>query len=209
MTHDPHGSHSHVPARTVLLAAGITLFAGIVEVFGAWMGRSLFLAADAIHLIAHLGIFGVLLIPPGRFHDRGEDVTTLTVLLIVLMIAMGILYASIRELVSARGEPPQAIFMLLAIVGLLANLATAVLLRKPAEHRWSFRAALAHELSDGALTVVGLLGVPAIEFLEWSWVDPGLSLTIGAWLMVWSLRLLIRRIRGGPEVWRHETAAQS
>ncbi|HLY73961.1 MAG TPA: cation transporter [Planctomycetota bacterium] len=208
MNPDLARTHSHVPAKLVLTATGITLLAGAVELLGAWRGRSLFLAADAIHLVAHLGIFGVLLIPPGRFHERGEDVTTVAVLLLVLIIAMGIAYASIRELISARGDAPEPLFMLLALIGLVANLATAYLLRKPAENLWSFRAALAHELSDGALTVVGLLGVPAIKIAGWPWVDPGLSLMIGAWLMAWSGRLLIRRVRGGPKIWGQETGAR-
>lgn len=203
---DLHGGHSHVPARRVLAAAGITLLAGAIELAGAWKGRSLFLVADAIHLLAHLAIFGILLIPPGHWHRRGEDITTLMVLGIILAIALGVEYASIRELVSPGSEAPEAAYMLLALVGLGANLATAYLIRKTAQERWSFRAALAHELSDGALTIVGLVGVPAIKFFGWSWVDPGLSLMIGVWLMGWSIRLLVQRVRGGPGVWTQETA---
>ncbi|HXX92686.1 MAG TPA: cation transporter, partial [Planctomycetota bacterium] len=170
---DLHGDHSHIPARNVLAAAGITLLAGAVELAGAWKGRSLFLVADAIHLLAHLAIFGILLIPQGRWHRRGEDVTTVMVLAIVLLIALGVEATSIREFLSPVHEPPQSAYMLLALGGLAANLTSAYLFRRGARERWSFRAALAHELSDGALTVAGLLGVPAIKLFGWTWVDPG------------------------------------
>jgi cobalt-zinc-cadmium efflux system protein len=205
---DLPGVHAHVAPRTVLTAAGITLLAGGIEILGAWKGRSLFLLADAIHLLAHLAIFGILLIPPGPRHRHGEDLSTLTILGIVFVIAIAIEFASIRELCSNPGEVPRAAFMLLAILGLLANLATAFLFRKMARERWSFRAALAHELSDGAMTVAGLMGIPAIKIFGWHWVDPGLSLLIGVWLMAWSLRLLTRRVRGGPEVWMQETSGR-
>ena len=50
------------------LAAGITVLAGGIELVSSQASGSLFLLADAVHLLAHLGIFLVLLIPPGRLH---------------------------------------------------------------------------------------------------------------------------------------------
>lgn len=207
-------AHSHIPPRTVLTALVITLAAAGVELAGAWQGGSLFLAADAVHLVAHLGIFGVLLIPIsrrhalGRFgpaaHERVEDRATIAVLTLVLLIALGITGASLRHLASAPDEPPDPGLMLLALLGLAANMATAYLFKDPAETHWSFRAALAHELSDGALTIAGLAGALAIKLFAWHWVDPGLSLAIGAWLGVWSVRLLHRRVRSGPRAWTIE-----
>ncbi|PYM84749.1 MAG: hypothetical protein DME09_07850 [Candidatus Rokuibacteriota bacterium] len=88
--------------------------------------------------------------------------------------------------------------------GLGANMTTAYLFKDPSETHWSFRAALAHELSDGALTVAGLLGALAITLFSWPWVDPGLSLAIALWLCVWATRLLARRIRVGRTVWTLE-----
>jgi cobalt-zinc-cadmium efflux system protein len=199
-----HAGHAHVPARTVLTAVVVTVLAAGVELGGAWIGGSLFLAADAVHLVAHLGIFGVLLIPTTRWHEQGEDVATMAVLTVVAFVAIGITITSIRDLLATPDEPPEPGFMLLALVGLSANMTAAYLFRNPAEKRWSFRAALAHELSDGALTIVGLVGALAIKLFAWHWVDPSLSLVIGLWLGVWAARLLARRIRVGREAWRLE-----
>jgi Co/Zn/Cd efflux system component len=79
--------------------------------------------------------------------------------------------------------------------------ATAYLFADPARQRWSFRAALAHELADGSLTFVGLVGAGAIKLFGWRWVDPGLSLTIAVWLGAWASRLLARRARLGRGAW--------
>ena len=78
---------------------------------------------------------------------------------------------------------------------------TASLFKDPAETHRSFRAALAHELSAGALTVAGFLGALAIKLCYWPWVDPGLSLAIGVWLGAWAARRVARRIRFGRTVW--------
>src|SRR5438128_1836551 len=79
------------------------------------------------------------------------------VLGIVVIIALALTFHAADELHSGGLAPPVASYMLLALVGLAANLTTAYLFRDPAETRWSFRAALAHELADGALTIAGLI----------------------------------------------------
>jgi cobalt-zinc-cadmium efflux system protein len=193
--------HLHIPARRVLLAFGITLAAAAIEYLGARRSGSLFLVADAAHLVAHLGIFLVLLIPTKARHDRAEDFTTNVVLVLVLLIAIGIAWDALKALASGSREPPVPSSMLLSLLGLGANLTTAFLFKDPAEEHWSFRAALAHELSDAAMTVGGLVGALAIELFNLRWVDPGLSLGIAMWLTLWSLRLFWRRIRLGRVAW--------
>lgn len=176
------------------------MLAGVVELATSAASGSLFLLADAIHLLAHLGIFLVLLIPPGRLHGASEDVATVSVLLIILAIAGWVVWMSVRRLLHPTGEVPNPAAMLVSILGLVANACSALLFRRPAESHFSFRAALAHELSDGAMTLAGLLGAGCISLFGWTWVDPALSLVIGGWLGVWAGRLLIRRVARGPGV---------
>ena len=181
-------------------AAAITILAGGIELWTSARSGSLFLLADAIHLLAHLGIFLVLLIPPGRLHGAGEDVATVGVLLIVIGIATWVVLASVHALLHPAGEPPNPAAMLVSLLGLAANVCSAVLFRKPAAAHFSFRAALAHELSDAAMTLAGLIGAGCIALFGWHWVDPTLSLFIGGWLGLWAGRLLWRRARLGPGV---------
>jgi cobalt-zinc-cadmium efflux system protein len=203
-THDHHGhdhSHAHVAANRVLAAIALTLAAAAVELFGSFAGHSLFLTADAVHLIAHLGIFLVLLVRPGERHTTREDRTTLAVLAIVGSIALGIGADSVRGLLDRPASLPHAGAMLLALVGLAANLATAWLFRDPARERFSFRAALAHELADASLTIVGLAGAIVLAVTGAWWIDRALSLLIGVWLLGWVGRLLVARFRLGPGAW--------
>jgi cobalt-zinc-cadmium efflux system protein len=177
------------------------LVAASAEVLGSWRSGSLFLTADALHLFAHLGIFCVLLIPTSRWHARGEDFAAIGVLGVVTLIAFGITAEATEKLLSKATEAPPPSFMLLALLGLGANLVTAYLFRDPADTHWSFRAALAHELADASVTIVALVGALAIKLFAWRWVDPVLTLLVGVWLIVWAGRLLARRIRFGPGVW--------
>jgi len=184
----------------VALAAAITVLAGGVELFASQASGSLFLLADAVHLLAHLGIFLVLLIPPGRLHGASEDLGAVAVLAIVVAIAGWVVWLSVDHLLHPPEELPDAAAMLVALLGLAANTCSALLFRKPAATHFSFRAALAHELSDGGMTLAGLAGAACISLFGWRWVDPTLSLVIGGWLGLWSVRLLLRRVRRGPEV---------
>jgi Co/Zn/Cd efflux system component len=193
-------AHLHVGPGRVAMAATVTVLAAVVEISVARHAGSFFLVADAVHLLAHLAIFVVLLLPQTGRHAIREDVMSCSVLMIVLAIACIIGGESVHAVRRSEVEPPPAA-LLFSLFGLGANLVTAALFREPAHGRWSFRAALAHELSDASLTVVGLLGAAAIAWFHLRWVDAGLSFIIAAWLAAWASRLLLRRIRNGPSVW--------
>jgi cobalt-zinc-cadmium efflux system protein len=193
-------AHRHVAPARVLAAAGLTVAAAAIELAAARAAGSLFLTADAVHLAAHLGIFLVLLLPTRGRHAAREDAVSCAVLVLVVAIAAWIAVGSLGGLL-ARRPPPRPALMLASLLGLVANLASAWLFRDPARERWSFRAALAHELADGALTVAGLAGAGAIALWGLAWVDPALSLSISLWLGTWAARLLARRWRLGPRAW--------
>jgi len=150
-----------VEAWRVLAAAGITLLVALIELLGSRFAGSLFLVSDAIHLLAHLAIFTVLLIPRRRGGDR-EDLLTCGILVLILFIGAALGRESMEGLLRARPAPAPAL-LLLSLAGLAANLLTSFLFRDPARVRWSFRAALAHELSDAALTVIALEGAGSLS----------------------------------------------
>jgi cobalt-zinc-cadmium efflux system protein len=181
----------------------MTILAAVLEMSVAWMSGSLFLVADSVHLVAHLGIFTVLLIPSRGSHEGREDLATTTILVLVIAVAGAIGFHSVSHLLEPE-PPPRPVAMLVSILGLGANLITAWLFRRPARERWSFRAALAHELSDASLTVAGLLGALVIAFFHFTWVDPGLSLAVAIWLGAWATRLIVKRVLLGRAAWEIE-----
>jgi cobalt-zinc-cadmium efflux system protein len=167
----------------------ITLFAGGWELFAAWYGRSLFLLADAVHLLAHMGIYGALLIPRRAWNHRGERVGTSVVLLVVVGVACGIVWESASGLVKGHERAEPAAY-LTSLLGLGANLVTAWMFRDPARRQLSFLAAFVHELSDGGVTVLALVGAGIMALTGWRWIDSALGLGLGVWLVGWSLKWL-------------------
>jgi cobalt-zinc-cadmium efflux system protein len=157
--------------------------------------------ADDVHLVAHLAIFGVLLMRVDQGHEITEDRAIIAVLALIAAIAIGIDVGAARALVAGPLEPPEPGLMMVAVLGLGANMTTAWLFQRPAQSRWSFRAALAHELADGMITIAGLLGAFVIALRGWCWVDPALSFAVGLWLTLWVLRLVRMRVRHGARAW--------
>lgn len=194
-------AHSHPPSSRVLAAAAVTAGASVVDIVASRAGRSLFLQADAVHLVAHLGIYVVLLLPArDPRHKEREDHRTIAVLTMVLVIAALIGVESFQELSRHGGSASPAV-MTISLVGFGANLFSAWLFQRPARAHFSFRVAMAHEVSDASLTLVGLAGAGAIALFGWRWVDPALSIAIAAWLAFWATSLLVRRHRHGPSLW--------
>ena len=193
-------AHVHVSAGRVIAAAVVTLLAAGIELLVSRTAASLFLSADALHLLAHLGIFVILLLPAAAAHDAREDVATCAVLLVVIAVAVWIGRDSWSGLLDAR-PPPSPRALLISLCGLTANLVTAWLLRGAAQRRWSFRAALAHELADASLTVAGLIGAGVIALFHVGWIDPALGLGVSLWLLGWAGRLIVRRVREGRSAW--------
>jgi len=170
----------------------VTIAAATIELHASYRGSSLFLASDALHLFAHVGIFAALLVPPGSLRGRGEGLATLGVVGSVLAIALLQAGSALRALLWGGSPPPAATTLLFSLVGLAANIASAAFLKAGADLRASFRAALAHELSDGALTIAALAGAVAIQLWGLGWVDPALCLATAISLATWCIRLLAR-----------------
>ena len=98
-------AHLHVGPGRVATAAAVTVLAAVVEIAVALRAGSYFLVADAVHLLAHLAIFVVLLLPQHGRHAVREDVMSCAVLTIVLAIACAIGGESVHALVRPAREP--------------------------------------------------------------------------------------------------------
>ena len=162
------------------LAACITVLAGGVELFSSHASGSLFLLADAVHLLAHLGIFLVLLIPPGRLHGASEDLGAVAVLLIIMAIAGWLLWLSVDRLLRPpEGCRPRRDADRPRRADSEHLLGAALPQSRPRPTSPSARRSRT-SCSDGAMTLGGLAGAGCIAVFRWRRVDPTLGLVIRA-----------------------------
>ncbi len=115
-------------------------------------------------------------------YKRAEVIATLVNSLILLLLSAFLVYESYLRFLSP-GEISTEIMLPVAIVGLAANLFTAVLLHSPSRGSMNIRSAYLHILGDTVSSVAVIIGGFAIVLWHALWVDPLITVLISAYLI--------------------------
>ncbi|MGH2614200.1 MAG: cation diffusion facilitator family transporter [Thermomicrobiales bacterium] len=190
-----------VDRRPLVIALGITATFLVVEVIGAYVSNSLALLADAAHMLTDVAAIGLALFamwlagrptrPERTFgHLRAEILAALVNAVTLIVMAIYIFWEAWRRL----QDPPDVQsgpMLVVAVAGLLANIAAAWVLSRGEGHRDNLntRGAFLHVLGDllgSAATIVAAL---VIWLTGWYAADPVLSVLIGGLVVfgAWSL----------------------
>src|SRR5437879_8735351 len=169
----------------LVTALGLTAAFCVVEVLGALWTGSLALLADAGHMLTDVGATALALFAisiagrpptPAKTYGyyRAEILAALVNAVALLVVAAGILIETYRRLLA----PPAILggpMLTVAVVGLVVNLACAVLLHGAAESSLNVRAAYLEVLGD-ALSSVGVVVAAALVLVTgWTIADPLVS----------------------------------
>lgn len=174
--------------RALSWAFGLTASFMVVEALVGWWSGSLALLADAGHMLADAGALALALAAqrwagrgPGRATTygfrRAEVLAAFVNGAVLAVVAVFVVKEAVQRWVhptSIRGEG----MLVAACVGLLVNLAVAVILARSHEGSVNVRAALAHVLSDAAGSVAAILAAVAVLAFSWNRADPILSALI-------------------------------
>ena len=200
-SHGAHAGHHGVSRRSALLwALGANAAFLVVEIAGGLAFGSLALLADGVHMVADVAALGVALVaqvlaerPASARHtyglQRAEVVGAQANAILLVAAAAWIAVAAAGRF----GDPPEidgAGVALVAAVGLVVNVASAIWLARAAGRSLNLRGASWHLASD-ALGSVGAL-VAGLAALWWSAprVDVVASVLVAALVAVAGVRLL-------------------
>jgi len=164
MSHD----HTHSTNRNrLLIAIGIVAAVLVVEVVGAWLSGSLSLLADAGHMLSDLAGLVIALMAtivaarPATDRQtfgyrRAEVFGALINGLILVVVAVVVTIGAIGRLVGGEPEVHSVPMLIVAVIGLVANLGALLLLRPAAGHSINMRGAYLEVLGDlvGSATVI-------------------------------------------------------
>jgi len=197
-------SYRHVEKRKLLLASLLTGVMMVVEVAGGLLTNSLALISDAGHMLTHLFALVISLValifasrPPTEKKTFGfyrlEILAALINGVTLLLITSWIFYQVYHRLLEPK--PVASLQMLvIAVMGLLVNLTTAVILSGPSVRSLNTRSALFHLLGDALSSVGVVLGAVAIYFTGQWIIDPLLSIAICILILVWSYKLIMESV---------------
>jgi len=164
MSHD-HGRTAN--RNRLLIAIGIVAVVLVVEVLGAWLSGSLSLLADAGHMLSALAGLLIALVAtivaarPATDRQtfgyrRMEVFGALLNGLILVVVAVFVTIGAIGRLVGGETEVHSIPMLIVASIGLVANLGALLLLRPAAEHSINMRGAYLEVFGDlvGSATVI-------------------------------------------------------
>lgn len=207
-----HG-HSHGSIRSgerhkgrLALAFGLLAVFMVVEVVAGLVTNSLALLSDAGHMLTDVVGLGMALAAiqlASRGSERRHRTFGLYRLEILAALANAVLLfgVAIYVLVEAArrfDDPPELQGMSVLVVaslGLAANLVAFALLRKGARESLNVEGAYLEVLSDTVGSVGVIVGAIVLEVTAWAWVDPLVGVAIGLWILPRTWRLGARALR--------------
>ncbi|WP_025157292.1 cation diffusion facilitator family transporter [Leifsonia aquatica] len=191
MSHD----HGHSANRNrLLIAIGIVSAVLVVEIVGAWLSGSLALLADAGHMLSDLTGLIVALVAtiiaarPATDRQtfgyrRAEVFGALINGLILVVVAVGVAIGAIGRLVTGESEVQSGPMLVVAVIGLVANVVALLLLRPAAGHSINMRGAYLEVFGDlvGSITVI--VAAVVIMVTGWGPADAVASLLIAVFIV--------------------------
>ncbi len=230
----PH-SHSFLGAghaantRRTLWVVGLTAAMMVVEVVAGFLTGSMALLADGFHMATHAGALGVAALAylfarrhaedPRFSFGTGKvgDLAGFASALVLALVALGMGVESVARLMDpgtvAFGEA-----MVVAVLGLAVNIASALLLAGGPGHSHghshghahghshshghhlhgdevggadnNLRAAYLHVIADAATSALAIVALAAGWALGWWWCDPLMGIVGGVLVGSWAIGLL-------------------
>lgn len=217
-SHDFLGTKHDDNARRTRWVVILTAAMMVGEILVGFATGSMALLADGFHMATHAGALGVAAAAYAyaKKHSANArysfgtgkvgDLAGFASALILLMVALGIAFASVMRLTNpvevAFGEAT-----IVAVIGLAVNIASAFLLSGSPGHDHAhghddhghhhghghdnnMRAAYFHVLADALTSVLAIIALLAGRYLGWVWLDPVMGIVGAIVISRWSWTLV-------------------
>jgi len=199
--------------KRFILAISLTALILVAEIIGGIWSGSLALLSDAAHVFLDIfalalsyGAVRLAIKAPSGQHTFGFRRMKVLAALVNGATLLIVAFEIFRESISRFAHPTAVVagpMLIVAGIGLVANLIVAFVLKGHDHDDLNSRAAFLHVISD-ALSSVGVIIAGLVILLTgWTWVDPVASMLIGAMILAGAWRLLKEVIHilneGSPE----------
>ncbi len=195
-------SKSDLSTGRLLTATLLNLSITIAEIAGGLISNSLALISDALHnlgdtfavfiaYVAHLISKRDYTDKKTYGYKRIEIIAALFNAIILIVIIVFLFLEAIKRI--SDPEPVKGLVMLLvALIGLLANLYSVLLLRMESDKNINIKTAYLHLLGDTFSSVAVIIGAGAIYFFQVYWIDPVITILVGLYLLKGTYLILKR-----------------
>lgn len=204
-----HG-HERRESRARMVALLTFAFMGVEITAGLWFG-SMALLADGVHMATHVGALGLAAAAYwlARRHARNPrfsfgsgkfgDLAAFASAIVLGLLSVGVAVESTRRLFEpVKVEYAEA--LIVAVIGLLVNIASAAILHEGHDHHHdhghqlhrdnNLRAAYLHVIADAATSVLAIVALGAGMLFAVSWADPLVGLAGAVVIASWAVGLI-------------------
>jgi cobalt-zinc-cadmium efflux system protein len=210
-----HG-HSHRPpagerAATrykgrLVAALALLSVVTVVEIVAGFATRSLALLSDAGHMLTDVGGLGMALAAihvadrtsPRRGRTFGLYRLEILAALANAVLLFGVAAYVLVEAVRRWNNPVDVLagpMLVVAVVGLVANVVAFGLLRDGSKASLNVRGAYLEVMSDLLGSVGVILAAVVLQVTGWEWVDPAVGVAIGLFILPRAWRLGAQAVR--------------
>ncbi|MBU0924347.1 cation diffusion facilitator family transporter, partial [bacterium] len=207
-THEHHHEHDHghshdhrgTDKKLLKIALIITFITMLAEFIAGFISNSLALVSDAIHMFTHsfallISLIAIIIAskkaPLSKTFGfyRAEVLAAFINGITIVLSIVWILYEAIHRFLNP-GVIDIKIAMIVAIIGLVVNIITGVILMQGDKHNVNLKSAFVHMLSDALSSVAIIIGYIIIYFTSWYFIDIILAIIVAIVIGKWALDIL-------------------
>ena len=196
-----HDNHTGMGSGPLIITLGIIIVFMLVEIIGGLLSNSLALLGDAGHMLVDALAMGLSLFAfnlarrPSTLtrtfgYHRIEIMAALANGSILVLVSAVIFFEAVQRF----RQPPEVktpLMLVVAVIGLLANIAGILLLRRGSHASLNIRGAFWHVLGDTISSVGVIVAGIIIAVTGWRVADPIVAIVIGV-IILWGALQLVR-----------------
>lgn len=195
----PH-DHKDLKGRNLLITIVLNIVITVSQVIGGLLSGSLSLLSDALHNFSDVTSL-IISYVADRYskkeasfdktfgYKRAEIIAAFVNAATLLLVAVYLIYEAIRRFINPQ-EIESTLVIWLALLGIVANGFSVLLLHKDSKENMNMRSAYIHLFTDMSASVAVLIGGLLMNYFGWFWVDSLLTVLIALYLLVVGIDLL-------------------
>ena len=202
-----HGHHHHhdTKGRNLLISIVLNILITVSQVIGGILSGSLALISDATHNFSDVMSLIISYIAnkyakkKASFdktfgYKRAEIIAAFVNAASLMIVAAYLIYEAIHRFIDPQ-EIKSGLVIWLALLGIVANGFSVLLLRESSKENMNMRSAYLHLITDMSASVAVLIGGLLMKYFGWFWVDSVLTLLIAFYLLFMGYDLLRNSFR--------------
>lgn len=206
MSHNHSHSHSQLSGNRLIFSIILNIFITVAQVIGGFISGSLALISDAVHNLSDvisliISYVANLLTNKKKQtlhqtfgYKRAEIIAAFFNSATLIVIAVFLAIEAIKRFNHLQ-EIQSNLVIWLAIVAILGNGLSVLLLKRDAEHNLNMKSAYLHLITDLLTSVAVLVGGLLMKYFYIYWIDALLTIIISIYLLYMSWEIFMDSLK--------------